>query len=93
MEQQSERVYVPVQLTMNECGQMRPERIIWEDGRQFEIDRVSAVRPAYSAKAGGQGDRYTVFVRGKQRYLYFERSTHLSGDVIGRWFVVGEPRM
>lgn len=38
-------------------------------------------------KAGGQGDRYTVRIRGKQSYLFFERSTNLTGNNIGRWFV------
>jgi hypothetical protein len=38
-------------------------------------------------KAGGQGDRYTVQVNGKQSYLFFERSTNITGNVIGRWFV------
>ncbi len=38
-------------------------------------------------KAGGQGDRYTVWIRGKQSYLFFERSGALSGNNLGRWFV------
>jgi len=38
-------------------------------------------------KAGGQGDRYTVWINGKQSYLFFERSTELTGNIIGRWFV------
>lgn len=71
----------------DENGQMLPRRITWEDGRSFDIDRVSAVRPAYAAKAGGQGDRYTIYVNGLQRYLFFERSTNINGNVIGRWFL------
>jgi len=66
---------------------MLPRAIVWEDGHRYEIDRVIDVRPAYAAKAGGQGDRYTIKVGGKQTYLYFERSTNLSGNIIGRWFV------
>ncbi len=81
------RVYVKVQTDINEDGQMLPRRITWEDGRCFDIDRVSAVRPAHAAKAGGCGDRYTIFVNGVQKYLFFERSTNLSGNVIGRWFL------
>ena len=38
-------------------------------------------------KAGGQGDRYTIRVSGKQTYLFFERNTNLTGNKIGRWFV------
>ena len=39
---------------------MLPREIIWEDGQKYEIDRVIDIRPAYAAKAGGQGDRYTI---------------------------------
>ena len=66
---------------------MLPRAIVWEDGHRYEIDRGIDVRPAYAAKAGGQGDRYTIKVGGQQKYLFFERSTNLSGDIIGRWFV------
>lgn len=66
---------------------MLPREIVWEDGHRYEIDRVIDIRPAYAAKAGGQGDRYTIKVGGKQTYLYFERSANLSGNIIGRWFV------
>lgn len=81
------KVYVKVQTDIDEAGQMLPRRIYWEDGRSFEIDRVSAVRPAYAAKGGGQGDRYTIYVNGRERYLFFERSANINGNVIGRWFL------
>ena len=58
-----------------------------QDGQKYEIDRVIDIRPAYAAKAGGQGDRYTIQVNGARTYLYFERSTNLTGNTIGRWFV------
>ena len=81
------KAYVSVFLEVSSEGQMLPREIIWEDGHRYEIDRVIDIRPAYAAKAGGQGDRYTVKVGGKQTYLYFERSTNLTGNIIGRWFV------
>ena len=81
------KVYVKVLSETDESGQMLPRRITWEDGRSFDIDRVGAVRPAYAAKEGGQGDRYTIYVNGLQRYLFFERSTNINGNVIGRWFL------
>jgi len=62
-------------------------RYDWEDGEKFEIDRVLDIRQAAAMKAGGQGDRYTIMVHGKQSYLFFERSTNLTGNNIGRWFV------
>ena len=68
-------------------GDMIPREITWEDGRKFEIDKVSDIRQAAAMKAGGQGDRYTITVQGKQSYLFFERSTNQTGNNIGRWFV------
>lgn len=41
---------------------MLPRTIVWEDGLKYDIDRVIDIRPAYAAKAGGQGDRYTIQV-------------------------------
>ena len=38
-------------------------------------------------RCGGQGDRYTIYIAGKQSYLYFERSYTLTGNYLGRWFV------
>lgn len=81
------KVYVKVLIETDEDGRMLPRRITWEDGRNFDIDRVSAIRPAYAAKAGGQGDRYTIIVNGFQRYLFFERSANIKGNIIGRWFM------
>ena len=55
--------------------------------REYVIDRVTDIRPAAAAKAGGQGDRYTIRIGTRISYLFFERSPNLSGKVIGRWFV------
>ena len=81
------KVYVAVRAEFAEDGTMFPREITWEDGEKFEIDRVLDIRQAPALKAGGQGDRYTIMVRGIQSYLFFERSTNLTGNVIGRWFV------
>jgi len=53
------------------------------DGTHYIIDKVLD----HAAKAGGQEDRYTVKIFGRQSYLFFERSPDIEGDVIGRWFV------
>ena len=81
------KVYVAVKADFSEEGIMLPREITWEDGKKFEIDRIIDIRQAPALKAGGQGDRYTIMVRGNQSYLFFERSTNLTGKVIGRWFV------
>ena len=81
------KVYVSVRAEFTEDGTMLPRELTWEDGEKFEIDRIIDIRQAPALKAGGQGDRYTIIVQGKQSYLFFERSTNLTGNVIGRWFV------
>ena len=81
------KVYVAVRAEFDEDGIMLPRELTWEDGEKFEIDRVLDIHQAPALKAGGQGDRYTIMVKGKQSYLFFERSTNLTGNVIGRWFV------
>ena len=81
------KVYVSVRAEFDEDGIMLPRELTWEDGEKFEIDRILDIRQAPALKAGGQGDRYTIMVHGVQSYLFFERSTNLTGIVIGRWFV------
>lgn len=81
------KVYVSVRAEFDEDGIMLPRELTWEDGAKFEIDRVLDIRQAPALKAGGQGDRYTIMVKGQQSYLFFERSANLTGNVIGRWFV------
>lgn len=85
--QQNAKVYVDVTAKFNADGLLVPTSIIWEDGRRYVIDKVSDIRQAAAMKAGGQGDRYTIWINGRQSYLFFERSTELTGNYIGRWFV------
>lgn len=81
------KVYVGVDADFREDGTMLPRCLIWEDGTRYEIDRVLDIRQAFAMKAGGQGDRYTVRIKGQLRYLFFERSPRMTGNCIGRWFV------
>lgn len=81
------KVYVDVEVDFRKDGVMIPRQITWEDGEKYEIDRVTDIRQAAAMKAGGQGDRYTVWINGRQSYLFFERNCSLTGNNIGRWFV------
>lgn len=81
------KVYVPVIVAYDTDGRMQPFRIRWENGEVYKIDRILDVRPAPALKAGGQGDRYTVQIEGRQSYLFYESCTDSSGEVKGRWFV------
>ena len=54
------KVYVDVTARFNSEGVLIPLSLTWEDGEEFEIDRVTDIRQAAAMKAGGQGDRYTI---------------------------------
>ena len=81
------KTYVQVDVEFDDNGIMRPRRILWEDGRYFEIDKVLDIRSASAAKAGGQGDRYTIRLSGQTTFLFFEHNTDYGSSVLGRWFV------
>ena len=81
------KVYVQVVADFNTDGMMFPRVVIWEDGEKYVIDRVIDIRQAAARKAGGQGDRFTIEIRGQISYLFFERVPQLTGNLLGRWFV------
>ena len=81
------KVYVRVMSITETDGRIIPKYLYWEDGLKYKIDKVSDVKQAASMKAGGCGDRYTIWVNGKQTYLFFERNASVTGNNIGRWFV------
>ena len=47
------------------------------------------IRPAHAEKAGGQGDRYKVKMKGLEKQLFFEHNSDASSFMVGRWFVEG----
>lgn len=72
------RRYVAMDVHYTEDGKITPSRLYWDDGKSFEIDRVTDVRPGVSLKAGAAGLRYTCFILGKERHVYLSE---------GKWFV------
>ena len=77
-EQKRRKVYVPVNLDVDEYGNIRPRLIQWEDGRVYHIDRLKQRCRAASTKVGGCGIRYTVVIAGHESYLFNEDE---------KWFV------
>ena len=71
--------YVQVTAEFTPDGRLLPEKIIWEDGRIFTIDKITDCRRAASLKAGGAGLRYTCMICGSEHYLYYEENY--------KWFV------
>lgn len=81
------KVYVEVIAAFNSNGEVMPRALLWEDGRKYKIDKVLDCKPAAAMRAGGQGDRFTIQVNGHESYLFFERSTTITGNQLGRFFV------
>lgn len=72
------KVFVEVIAKFTTDGRKVPLTIRWEDGRSFNIDRVTDIRRAASLKAGGRGTRYKCRIKGKETYLWLEDD---------KWFV------
>ena len=64
------KTFVTVTAVHDAEGKTKPPALVWTNGKQYEIDRVTDVRQAPSLKGGGLGMRYTVKVRGKEVYLF-----------------------
>lgn len=70
--------YISVTAKFDADGNILPLAINWDDGRVFDIDRITDVRYAASLKAGGAGIRYTCRIRQAEKYLFLEDN---------RWFI------
>lgn len=73
------KVYVLVNVDHRPDGSARPNKITFENGEEYEIDRVRSCCRAAATKVGGTGIRYTVKICGKETFLFDEEN--------GRWFV------
>jgi hypothetical protein len=72
------KVYVQVTAIFQPDGRLQPVSFVWEDGRQYNIDKILNVMRAASLKAGGTGMRYTCMVQGRETFLFLEEA---------RWFM------
>ena len=79
MSTQRKKRYVPVIVRFDADGKLHPQIIEFDEEHKYVIDKVLDVRRAACQTVGGVGDRYTVQIHGKERYLWFERD---------KWFVV-----
>ncbi len=60
------KAYVEVIADFSSDGRMKPLRLIWEDGRKYDIDRILRVDRCASLRAGGAGIRYVCRILGKK---------------------------
>ncbi len=68
--------YTVVKALFDKEGNITPLSMEY-NGEEFEIDRITDIRPAASLKSGGAGIRYTCYIEGKMTYLFLEET---------RWF-------
>ena len=81
------RVYVKVTSDFDSVGNVTPKAIIWSDGRVFKIDSIRDYRPASTLGKGHTGNCYTVMIRGKEKHLFFEKTSDYFPNRVGRWWV------
>ena len=78
------RVFVGVNLDVTRSGTVCPRAVIWRESAgkdiQFKIDRLKQV---CRMSDRDNGFRYTVEIRGKEKYLFEEK---------GKWFVEVEEK-
>lgn len=72
------KVYVEVTVACLKDGSMRPLSFTWDDGREFKIDKVLAVRKGNSLKIYAPGMRYYCKTGKRRYYLYYDGK---------RWYV------
>ena len=62
------KVYVQVDSERLESGEIVPLRISWQDGRIWNIDRVT--HSCASLDGEYEGIRYTVIIGSAEKYIY-----------------------
>jgi hypothetical protein len=60
----------PIRPGSNVIMYVEPYCVIWPTGADYDIERVLDMQRRASLKGGTTGIRYTVMIRGHERYLY-----------------------
>lgn len=62
------KTYIDVECCCMEDGSVIPQKVIWNDGRKWKITRVVYSCASYNGEF--EGIRYTVIIRGAEKYIY-----------------------
>ena len=76
------KIYVEVNEDRLINGAILPRSFVWENGQRYSVDKVISVSPTSNLKTGSAGWRYTVRIRGRERYMFLEED-----GGVGRWFM------
>ena len=71
------QTFINVMAMHDPNGRVIPHYILWRD-RRYDIDRVTDIRRSASTRTGGAGLRYTCFILGRERFLFYDEN---------KWFV------
>ena len=71
-------VYVDITARINKDGQIFPLSLIWQDGREFPVDRLLNTVPSVLPQ-GGEALCFICLIKGKRKELYLRD---------GKWFVI-----
>ncbi|MDD4189057.1 MAG: hypothetical protein PHX37_03115 [Eubacteriales bacterium] len=66
------KIFVDVVVKYTKEGSKIPLAVIWENGKNYSVDKVFDITRAASLKAGGQGMRYRCRISGKETCLWLE---------------------
>jgi hypothetical protein len=68
-----EKVFLNVECECTPEGVVTPTRMLWKNGKWYDIDRVLDVRMAPSLLTGGRGICYTCRVNDRVLHLFRDR--------------------
>ena len=63
---------VTVFAKMQADGMVIPLRLLWENGKEYAIDKVLDIRKKASTKGGGLGLRYTCRFGNQERFIWLD---------------------
>jgi hypothetical protein len=73
-----QKIYVQVKMLHKKTGQIIPLSFTWDDGREFNIDKVLDIRQGHSLKAFSPGWRYRCQTGKRIYYLHYDTE---------RWYI------
>ena len=77
---QYRKVWVEISAKFLRNGGVRPELVLWGDGRKYQIERIKYIERASAHVSAVLPVRFTCVIGGQEKYLWFEP------DEL-RWFV------
>lgn len=78
------KVYIEIIAKFDLDGRILPQKIIWQDGIEYKIDKIGVVKQAPPDKVGGYLTvRYECYVNGILKIIYLETSKN-------KWFLEKE---